>query len=75
MALESGFNQGQANERATQNASENLAQEARALHECWPGGPIVSSRKECWDIDRKGLNQSEPNILPSLQLTDNSSRR
>jgi hypothetical protein len=65
MRLENEINQGQANERSTQESTENSTQLARQVYQCGPGGPIVSKPSDCMEMDSK--HRPDPK-LPSLEL-------
>ncbi|MCA9800799.1 MAG: hypothetical protein KC777_02375 [Cyanobacteria bacterium HKST-UBA02] len=46
-----------------------------AVHECWPGGPIVSNPKDCHEIDRKAdAGSTASRFLPEIQIAGKTYR-
>ena len=65
-------NQVESNESKTMNAADTNSFLQAALFECWPGGPIVSSRADCRGLERDSWRNS---ALPELQITDSNAGR
>lgn len=51
---------------SVQNAGQSDFIQA-ALHECWPGGPIVSRPEACRDVERDTWRNTD-SLLPDLKI-------
>ena len=60
------FEAAEGNQAQTGSDTEALT---AALHECWPGGPIVSNPADCGERDTWRNKDDASSVLPSLEIT------